>query len=133
MISGSVLGTRPGPMERTRWALVDVERRAIFRRHRLAHARLRLRESDELLDLIEECRLRGYPLIPPSLWHGVVGLIGSIDAGLRDDLGIDRHPDHVADVVFRAQEILQEDAREERRPQLAPIIPLFGDVLPDDV
>jgi len=114
-------------MERTRWELVDIERRAIFARHRLARARLRLRESDELLDFVEECRIHQYPLVPPSLWHEVVRLVGSVNASLRDELGIDRHPDHISEVLFAAQEILQQDAREERRPQLAPIIQLFGD------
>ena len=43
----------------------------------------------------------------------------------RQELGIDRSADHVSDVLFAAQEILQEQARQERQPQLAPIIPLF--------
>jgi hypothetical protein len=125
VIFATAASSRPGPMERTRSALIDIERRAIFRRHRQARGRMRLRESDELLDFVEECRLRQYPLVPPSLWHEVVRLVGSVDAGLRDELGIDRHPDHISDVLFRAQEVLQEEAREERRPQLASIIQLF--------
>jgi hypothetical protein len=55
----------------------------------------------------------------------VVRLVGAVEPELRDGLGIDRAADHVSDVLFAAQEILQEQARQERRPQLAPIIPLF--------
>jgi hypothetical protein len=57
----------------------------------------------------------------------VVRAVGAVDPGLRDRLGIDRDPDHVADVLFEAQEVLLMRALESRRPRLAPIIPLFGD------
>ena len=49
-----------------------------------------------------------------------------MDPGLRDRLGIDRDPNHVADILFEAQEVLLLRSRESRRPRLAPIIPLFG-------
>jgi hypothetical protein len=48
-----------------------------------------------------------------------------VEPDLRDELGIDRGADHVSDVLFAAQEVLQAEARRELRPQLAPIIPLF--------
>jgi hypothetical protein len=55
----------------------------------------------------------------------VARLVGAVKAELRDELGIDRSADHVSDVLFAAQEILQAEARQRLRPQLAPIIPLF--------
>ena len=125
MICAAVLRSRPGPLAATRAELVDIERRARFRRERLLLARLRLRESDTLLDLVEECRVRGIRPLPPSLWSAVVRLVGAVEPELRDELGIDRGADHVSDVLFAAQELLQEQARRERQPQLAPIIPLF--------
>jgi len=125
MISAAVLRSRPGPLAATRAELVDIERRARFRRERLARARLRLRESDALLDLVEECRVREIRPLPPVLWGAVARLVGAVEPELRDDLGIDRSADHVSDVLFSAQEILQAEARQELRPQLAPIIPLF--------
>jgi hypothetical protein len=79
-----------------------------------------------LIDLIEECRLRSFRLIPAPLWSAVVRAVGAVDPGLRDRLGIDRDPDHVADILFEAQEVLLMRALESRRPRLAPIIPLFG-------
>jgi len=125
MISAAVLRSRPGPLAATRAELVDIERRARFRRERLAQARLRLRESDALLDLVEECRLRDVRPLPPVLWGAVARLVGGVEPELRDELGIDRGADHVSDVLFAAQEVLQAEARRELRPQLAPIIPLF--------
>jgi hypothetical protein len=114
-------------MERTCLEIARIERAAAFRRERISRTRLRVREADTLIDLIEECRVRDFRLIPPTLWSAVVRAVGAVDSDLRDRLGIDRDPDHVADVLFDAQEILLMRSLESRRPRLAPIIPLFGD------
>ena len=113
-------------MERTRREIERAERVAAFRRSRISRARRRVRESDALLDLVEECRLRDWRLIPSTLWSSVVRAVGQVDPELRDELGIDRDPEHVADVLFTAQELLLERVRETQEPALAPIIPLFG-------
>jgi hypothetical protein len=115
-----------GPLERTCAELELLRRTAAFRRERELRSRRRLRESDLLLDLIEQCRLRGYRLLPAQLWTHIVRFVGTVDAVLRDDLGINRHPDHVSEILFAAQEELLREVAEERRPQQAPIIPLFG-------
>lgn len=112
-------------MARTRAEIAFAERVAAFRRSRVSRARRRVHESDALLDLVEECRLRGYALVPASLWGAVVRTVGQVDPELRDELGIDRDPEHVADVLFAAQEKLLERVRASRTPELAPIIPLF--------
>ncbi|MGA8015096.1 MAG: hypothetical protein WCB85_04180 [Candidatus Dormiibacterota bacterium] len=125
MISAAQLRSRPGPLARTRQEVLDIERRARFRREQLSRARLRLRESDALLDLVEQCRLLEIRPLPPSLWHAVVRMVGAVEPELRDQLGITRDADLVSDVIFTAQEKLQEEARGDRRPQLARIIPLF--------
>jgi hypothetical protein len=114
-------------MERTRAEIAYAERIARFRRSRISRARRRVRESDVLLDLVEECRLREYTLVPSSLWSAVVRTVGQVDPDLRDELGIDRDPEHVADVLFAAQERLLERVRRSQTPELAPIIPLFGE------
>ena len=98
--------SQPGPMERTCLEIARVEREAAFRRERISRTRLRVREADVLIDLIEECRLRSFRLIPAALWSAVVRAVGAVDPGLRDRLGIDRDPDHVADILFEAQEVL---------------------------
>jgi len=115
-----------GPLERTCAELELIRRAAAFRRERDLRSRRRLRESDLLLDLIEQCRLRGYRLLPAELWTNIVRFVGTVDPVLRDDLGINRHPDHVSEILFAAQEELLREAAGERRPQPAPIIPLFG-------
>lgn len=125
MISNAVMSSRPGPLERTRFELLSLERRAAFRRSRLSDAELRRREADAVLDLIESCRLQGFDVVPTAVWSATVQLAGAVSGALRDEVGIDRHPDHLQEIVFAVQEELQKDLRERRRPQLAPIIPLF--------
>jgi hypothetical protein len=115
-----------GPLERACAELEQIRRAAAFRRERELRSRRRLRESDLLIDLIEQCRLRGYRLLPAELWTHIVRFIGTVDADLRDDLGINRHPDHVSEILYVAQEQLLREAIEERRPRRAPIIPLFA-------
>jgi hypothetical protein len=117
-------------MERTCLEIARAERAAAFRRSRVTRARQRVRESDVLLDLIEECRMRDWQLVPSSLWSAVVRAVGDVDPELRDELGINRQPGHVADVLFTAQEALLARVRDQRQPALAPIIQLFPDPLP---
>jgi hypothetical protein len=114
-----------GPLERTVLELRRIDRDAVWRRPRVGRTRLLLRESDALIDLIERCRERGDRLLPTQLWSAVVRFVGALDPGLRDELGIDRRPGHVADVLFASQELLLERARQERVPMTARIIPLF--------
>jgi hypothetical protein len=55
----------------------------------------------------------------------VVRFVGALDGDLRDELGINREPGHVADVVFASQRKLLERARMERTSATGRIIPLF--------
>ncbi|MBJ7594543.1 MAG: hypothetical protein JF886_06705 [Candidatus Dormibacteraeota bacterium] len=114
-----------GPLERTVLELRRIDRHAVWRRPRVGRTRLLLRESDALVDLIERCRERGDRLLPTQLWSAVVRFVGALDPALRDELGINREPGHVADVLFSSQGLLLERARHERIPMTARIIPLF--------
>lgn len=114
-----------GPLERTVLELRRIDRDAVWRRPRIGRTRLLLRESDSLIELIERCRERGDRLLPTQLWSAVVRFVGGLDASLRDELGINRDPAHVADVLFATQGVLLERARSERVPMKARIIPLF--------
>jgi hypothetical protein len=114
-----------GPLERTVLELRRIDRDAVWRRPRVGRTRLLLRESDSLIELIERCRERGDRLLPTQLWSAVVRFVGALDSSLRDDLGINRDPGHVADVLFATQGVLLERARSERVPMTARIIPLF--------
>lgn len=126
MAAGSALPRRPGPLERTAIELEHHRRVAAFRRERELESRRRLRESDLLLELVEECRLKRLIPLPTRLWMHIVRFVGAVDAGLRDELGINRHPNHVSDILFAAQEELLRLHREERAPRQARIIPLFA-------
>ena len=117
-------------MERTCLEIARAERAAAFRRGRVTRARQRVREADALLDLIEECRVRDWQLVPSMLWSAVVRAVGDVDPELRDELGINRDPEHVADVLFTAQETLLARVRDQRQPNLAQIIQLFPEPLP---
>jgi hypothetical protein len=114
-----------GPLERTVLELRRIDRDAVWRRPRVGRTRLLLRESDSLIELIERCRERGDRLLPTQLWSAVVRFVGGLDASLRDELGINRDPAHVADVLFATQGVLLERSRTERVPMKARIIPLF--------
>lgn len=117
--------TIAGPLERTVLELRRIDRDAVWRRPRAGRTRVLLRESDALADLIERCRERGDRLLPTQLWSAVVRYVGALDPGLRDDLGINRDPGHVAEILFAAQGLLMDRALHERGPRRARIIQLF--------
>jgi hypothetical protein len=110
--------------------IARLERAAAFRRARISRSRLRVRASDALLDLVEQCRARDHRLVPSQLWSAVARAVREVDTDLRDELGINRDPEHVADILFAAQEVLLTRARRDREPMLAEIIPLFRDRRP---
>jgi hypothetical protein len=118
-------GELPGPVERTCLEIAALERAAVFRRRRVSRAREHVQETDALLDLVEECRLRGSRLVPSNLWSAVVQRVGRVDLQARETLGINRDPGRVEDAIYTAQEVLLRRAMETRQPRLAPIIPLF--------
>lgn len=122
----------PGPLERTALEIRRLQGMAALSRRRGTRSRQLLRESDALLELVEECRIRGYHLLPAAVHTGVVRFLRRVDRGLRDELGINRQPDHVSDILFSAQQLLLEQARDDLQPALAPIIPLFPEGPPAD-
>ncbi|MDQ2960462.1 MAG: hypothetical protein M3R48_05360 [Candidatus Dormibacteraeota bacterium] len=114
-----------GPIERTVLELRRIDRDAVWRRPRVPRSRLLLRESDSLVEVIERCRERRDRLLPTAVWSAVVRFVGALDASLRDELGINREPGHVSDIMFAAQERLLDRLRDERAPVPGRIIPLF--------
>ena len=114
-----------GPLARTAAELENLRRLAAFRREREMRWHRRLRESDLILDLVEECRVRGYALLPGQLWASVVRFVGEVDPALRDDMGSGRRPDQASEALFAAQAEICRRRLDERRPRTARIIPLF--------
>jgi hypothetical protein len=87
--------------------------------------RNQLRETDQLLNVVEECRLRDIKLIPTDIWRRIVHLLGQLDGPYSERLGIDRSVDRTADVLFEAQEALMLAARDRKRGHPSNVVPLF--------
>jgi hypothetical protein len=87
--------------------------------------RNQLRETDRLLDAVEECRMREIRLIPTHIWRRIVHLLGQLEGGYTERLGIDRSVDRTAEVLFEAQEALMEAARARWLGRPTNIVPLF--------
>src|SRR2546430_14946770 len=77
--------------------------------------RSQLRETDQLLRAIEDCRVQELKLIPTHIWRRVVHLLGQLDGSYTERLGIDRSPDGTAEGLFDAQEALLVAARKRWR------------------
>jgi hypothetical protein len=96
-----------------------------WQRRAAATPRNQLRETDELLGVIEECRLRRVKFIPADIWRRIVHLLGQLDGRYTEKLGIDRSVERTSEVLFEAQEDLMLAARANRRPKPSNVIPLF--------
>jgi hypothetical protein len=97
-----------------------------WQRRREVTPRGRLRETDHLLSLLEECRLRSIKLIPTQVWRRIVHLLGQLDSSYTERLGIDRSIDKSSELLFEAQEALMIEGRKQRRRPPAEIVPLFA-------
>ena len=115
-----------GPLESCVLEISELQQAALFRRQRVDHLRELIRESDALVELVEDCRLYGWTVIPAQLWHEIAHFVGGVDESFRDQLGINRAMDHVNDILFGAQQKLFAQ-RLGQLPRMAEIIPLFGE------
>src|SRR5207247_9470992 len=77
--------------------------------------RNQLRETDQLLGAVEECRLREIKLIPTNIWRRIVHLLGQLDGQYSEKLGIDRSVERTAEVLCMAHEDLMAAAQPRRR------------------
>ena len=105
---------------------VEEQNRALFwhRRKQLGtKPRNLMREADELLYWLEECLLQDVKLVPGWLLPRVGHLINNTDRELQEELGRDRRPEQVMEVVFKAQEVLMTESIRSRTE--AKVIPLF--------
>ena len=91
-------------------------------RDRTSHRRL-LQESDELMFWLEECLVHRLRIVPGWLMPRLVRLLARTDAELPRQLGGERRPAQLIEMLYRAQERLMEGAVSARQP--ARIIPLF--------
>jgi len=96
-----------------------------WQRRRAVTPRHQLRETDLLLGVVEECRIRRLRLIPPPVWRRIVQLLGQVDRECTDRLGIDRSVERTSDILFQAQRLLMDRAVQRHPPLAGKIIPLF--------
>ena len=106
---------------------VEEQQRALYWHRRRQRERMTsrnlLRESDELMYWLEECVVQGLRMVPGWVMPRLVALLSQADPELPRQLGHERRPDRVMELVYRAQESLMEQSVKARRP--ARIIPLF--------
>jgi len=116
-------------LERT---VEEQQRYLYWHRHKLSRVTPRklLQESDELVYWLEECLVQHRRLVPAWLMPRLRRLISLASPALVGELGRERRPDQVLDVLFRAQEVLMVQSVESRQP--ARIIPLFTPDREDD-
>src|ERR1700730_12420418 len=87
--------------------------------------RSQLRETDQLLGAVEECRLRDIKLVPTHIWRRIVHLLGQLDGKYTEKLGIDRSVERSGEVLFEAQQARLLAARVRWRGRAGNIVPLF--------
>ncbi len=64
-------------------------------------------------------------MIPTHIWRRIVHLLGQLDGGYTEKLGIDRSLDRTAAVLFEAQEALMLAAQSRWRGRPSNVLPLF--------
>jgi hypothetical protein len=96
-----------------------------WQRQRSLTPRNQLRETDLLMNVVEECRIRRLPLIPTAIWRRIVHLLGQVGGDYTARLGIDRSVDRTGELLFEAQAALMAAEVERRKPRRDKIIPLF--------
>lgn len=96
-----------------------------WQRQRSLTPRNQLRETDLLMTVVEECRIRGLPLIPTAIWRRIVHLLGQAGGEYTARLGIDRSVERTSELLFEAQAALMKAEVDRRRPRRDKIIPLF--------
>ncbi len=69
--------------------------------------------------------MRELKFIPTHIWRRIVHLLGQLDGGYTEKLGIDRSVEGTAEVLFEAQEALMVAARSRWRGRPGNVVPLF--------
>ena len=91
-----------------------IEHEALFRRSRIGRTRRALRESDDLVAVVEEFRVRGHSLLPRWLLDAVAQFLWRTDRTFLATLGRERSVENVGNVLFLVQQALMSRSLEER-------------------
>ncbi|HKA48284.1 MAG TPA: hypothetical protein VKK19_01695 [Candidatus Dormibacteraeota bacterium] len=105
--------------------VVEQQRASYWRRRERERTSPRhlLQESDELMFWLEECLVQGLRIVPGWLMPRFVRVLARTDSELPRQVGGERRPAQLIEILYRAQERLMEESVKARRP--ARIIPLF--------
>lgn len=103
----------------------DQARQLYWHRDKQRHQTPRrlLRESDELMYWLEECLVQELKIVPGWLMPRLVSLFQAADPKFSHQLGRQRRPGEVIEVLYEVQEALMERSLRVREP--AKILPLF--------
>lgn len=93
------------------------------RRQEKLTPRTLLHEADELLFWLEECLVQELRIVPGWLTPRLVQLLNRADPRLTGELGRERRPVQVMEVLYKAQQALMAESVKSRGP--AKILPLF--------
>ena len=105
---------------------IEEQARALFwhRKRQDNKPRQLLNESDQLLYWLEECLDNNLKLTPGWLMPRITHVLSNTDRELGEQLGRERRPEQVMEILFMAQEVLMAElVRTHRRP--ARVIQLF--------
>ncbi len=101
-----------------------IEHEALFRRSRIGRTRRALRESDELVAVVEEFRVRGHSMLPRWLWDAVAQFLWRTDRTFLGALGRERSVENVGSVLFLVQQaLMNRSVEEQERGTRGTIIP----------
>ncbi|HKF79109.1 MAG TPA: hypothetical protein VKF59_23400 [Candidatus Dormibacteraeota bacterium] len=105
--------------------VLEQRRASYWRRRDRQHPspRCLLRESDELMFWLEECLVQGLRIVPGWLMPRLVRLLARADVDLPRQVGGERRPAQLIELLYHAQERLMEESVTSRKP--ARILPLF--------
>jgi hypothetical protein len=82
-----------------------------------------LHESDELMFWLEECMVQDLRIVPGWLLPRLTALLQEADPKFSHQLGRQRRPAQVVEILYEVQEFLMNTSVKSREP--AKIIPLF--------
>jgi hypothetical protein len=105
----------------------EIRNAEYFAEARRANPTLRqmLRESDVLMQWLEESRLRNTKMVPYWVWQRLITLIGKVDPRRSHQLRTERNVERLSDELFEVQQLMMARNVRARAEGGTNIVPLF--------